>query len=76
MKEAALPIRGFVAQSIAKVIRKLPIHAFKISLHKLVNSIIVKGLRSTDLATREKARKALLRVIGEVSPRFLELIIN
>ena len=71
-----MPIRGFVAQSIAKVIRKLPIHSFKIHLHKLINAIIVKGLRSTDLATREKARKALLKVIGEVSPRFLELIIN
>lgn len=69
-----LPLRGFVAVSIAKVIRKLPIQQFQVQLQKLINAIVVKGLRANDLATREKARKALLKVISEVSPRFLGLI--
>ena len=75
-RDGVLPIRGFVAVSIAKVIRKLPIHQFKVQLQKLVNAIVVKGLRANDLATREKARTALLKVISEVSPRFLELIFS
>jgi hypothetical protein len=33
-------------------------------------------LREKDLNTREKARKALIKVIGEVSPRFLTLILQ
>lgn len=37
---------------------------------------MVKGLREKDLNTREKARKALIKVIGEVSPRFLTLILQ
>ncbi len=69
-------IRSFVAVAIAKVIRKLPVPAFKLHLQKLVNLIVVKGLRVKDLNTREKARKALIKVIQEVSPRFLTLIIQ
>jgi hypothetical protein len=42
----------------------------------LINTIVVKGLREKDLNTREKARKALIKVIGEVSPRFLTLILQ
>lgn len=37
---------------------------------------MVKGLRAGDLTVREKARKALIKVIGEVSPRFLHIIFN
>jgi U3 small nucleolar RNA-associated protein 20 len=69
-------IRAFVAVSIAKVIRKLPVDLFSLHLQKLVNLIVVKGLREKDLNTREKARKALIKVIGEVSPRFLTLILQ
>lgn len=39
-----------------------------------MNLIVTKGLREKDLNTREKARKALVKVINEVSPRFLTLI--
>jgi len=67
-------VRGFVAVSVAKVIRKLPIHSFKAHLHKLVNLIVTEGLRSRDLTCREKARKALVKVVEEVSPRFLGMI--
>ena len=45
-------------------------------LKKLVNLIVVKGLRTKDLNAREKARKALIKIIQEVSPRFLTLIIQ
>lgn len=38
--------------------------------------IVVKGLREKELNTREKARKSLLKVIDEVSPRFITLIIQ
>ena len=69
-------IRAFVAVSIAKVIRKLPVDLFSLHLQKLINLIVVKGLREKDLNTREKARKALIKVIGEVSPRFLTLILQ
>jgi hypothetical protein len=37
---------------------------------------VIKGLRAKDLQTREKARKALLKVVGEVSPQFLTLIVQ
>ena len=36
--------------------------------------IVTQGLRSRELNAREKARKALVKVIEEVSPRFLTLI--
>jgi len=68
-------IRSFVAVSIAKVIRKLPVEQFSLYLQKLINLIVVKGLREKDLNTREKARKSLIKVIKEVSPRFLSLIL-
>lgn len=60
--------------AIAKVIRKLPPDAFRHQLGKLINLIVVKGLRSKSLLPREKARKALLKVVQEVSPRFLTII--
>ena len=64
-------MRSFVAVAIAKIIRKLPIQFFKSQLQKLVNLIVVKGLRAGDLNVREKARKSLIKVMEEVSPRFL-----
>lgn len=36
--------------------------------------IVVQGLRSRDLSHREKARKALVKLVDEVSPRFLSII--
>jgi U3 small nucleolar RNA-associated protein 20 len=60
--------------AVAKTIRKLPIPIFKIHLNKLINLIVTQGLRSRDITSREKARKALVKVIEEVSPRFLTLI--
>lgn len=62
--------------SIAKVIRHLPVEQFTLYLQKLVNLIVIKGLRVKDLNTREKARKALLKVIEEVSPRFMTMIMQ
>jgi len=35
---------------------------------------VVKGLREKDLNSREKARKSLVKVVDEVSSRFLTLI--
>ena len=69
-------MRSFVAIAIAKIIRKLPMQYFKSQLQKLINLIVVKGLRSPDLNVREKARKAMVKVIGEVSPRFLQIFFN
>ena len=69
------PIRSYVAVCIAKIIRRLPIPQFTNQLNKLVNLIVIKGLRAKDLQTREKARKALLKVVGEVSPQFLTMIV-
>lgn len=37
---------------------------------------MIKGLRQKELNTRDKARRALLKVIEEVSPRFMTLIIQ
>ena len=62
--------------AIAKIIRKLPIQFFKSQLSKLINLIVVKGLRAGDLTVREKARRALIKVLGEVSPRFLQIFFN
>lgn len=70
------PIRSFVAVAIAKIIRKLPIPLFRSQLQKLLNQIVTEGLRSSDVAIREKARKALVKVLGEVSPRFLQMIFH
>jgi hypothetical protein len=36
--------------------------------------IVNQGLRSRDLSHREKARKALKKVIEELSPRILSLV--
>jgi len=38
--------------------------------------IVVQGLRSKDLSHREKARKALVKLVDEVSPRFLTVIFD
>ena len=67
-------IRGFVVVCLAKTIRKLPPATFSNRLSKLVNMIVVQGLRSRDLSHREKARKALIKLVDEVSPRFLSII--
>ena len=69
-------IRSFVAVSIAKVIRRLPVQQFTLYLHKLINLIVIKGLRTKDLNARDKARKALVKVINEVTPRFLSMILK
>jgi len=37
---------------------------------------VVKGLREKDINTREKGRKALVKVTQEVSPKFLFLIVR
>jgi U3 small nucleolar RNA-associated protein 20 len=67
-------IRGFVVVCLAKTIRKLPLPKFNARLQKLVNLIVVQGLRSRDLSHREKARKALVKLVDEISPRFLSVI--
>ena len=67
-------IRSFVTVCYAKTIRKLPPAKFNVKLHKFVNLIVVQGLRSRDLSHREKARKALVRLVQEVSPRFLGMV--
>jgi len=40
----------------------------------MVNMIVTQGLRSRDLSHREKGRKALKKVIEELSPRILSLV--
>ena len=75
-RNAQEPIRGFVAVAIAKIIRKLPLQFFRSQLQKLINLIVNKGLRSSDLNIREKARNALIKVLAEVSPRFLQIVLN
>lgn len=65
-----------MAVSIAKVIRRLPVQQFTLYLHKLINLIVIKGLRTKDLNARDKARKALVKVIHEVTPRFLSMILK
>lgn len=75
-KKDTATIRSYVAVTIAKVIRKLPVDQFKLHLQKLINLIVVKGLREKDLFTREKARKSMMKVIDEVSPRFITLIVQ
>ena len=67
-------VRSFVCVAIAKIIRRLTVGTFILQLRKLINAIVVKGLREKDLLAREKARKALVRVVAEVSPKFLALI--
>lgn len=37
---------------------------------------MTKGLRAGDLVVREKARRALIKVLEEVSPRFLQIVFN
>ena len=69
-------IRGFVTVCYAKTIRKLAPNKFNNKLHKLVNLIVVWGLRSKDLSHREKARKALVKLVEEISPRFLSVVFD
>jgi hypothetical protein len=67
-------IRSFVAECYVKTIRKLPFKNFNNSLSRLITIIVTKGLRSKELGHREKARKALIKVIKEVSPRYLGVV--
>lgn len=62
-------IRSFVVLSILKVIRKLPLHSFQNGLNKLVSTIVSKGLRQKGIACRDKGRKALVKLLTELSPR-------
>lgn len=64
--------RSFVVVCYAKAIRKLPAHSFKRHLQKLINMIVVHGLRARELSYREKARKAMHKLIQEVTPFFLK----
>lgn len=66
--------RSFVVVCYAKTIRKLKTSVFNTLLHKLINAVVVHGLRARELSYREKARKALARLIEEVSPRFLSAV--
>ena len=67
--EAPPIIRSFVVMSIVKTIRKLPLHIFQNSLSKLVSTIVSKGLRQRDTGCRDKGRKALLKLLQEITPR-------
>lgn len=62
-------IRSFVVLGIIRLLRKLPQHIFQNQLGKLVTTIVSKGLRQRELNCREKGRKALLKIIQELSPR-------
>ena len=62
-------IRSFVVLSIARTLRHLPRHNCQHGRQKLVSTIVSKGLRQKDLTCKEKGRKALLRLIEELSPR-------
>lgn len=64
--------RSFVVVCYAKAIRKLPVALFERHLRRLINMIVVNGLRARELSYREKARKAILKLVQEVSPLFLE----
>jgi|LauGreDrversion4_2_1035121.scaffolds.fasta_scaffold14498_1 hypothetical protein len=44
-EESTPVIRSFVVLSIARLIRKLPLHVFSNSLGKLITTIVSKGLR-------------------------------
>lgn len=68
--------RSFAVVCYAKAIRALEVPMFNRQLHKLINSIVVQGLRSRELAYREKARKSLLKLLGELTPAFLGAIIE
>jgi len=39
-----------------------------------VNSIVINGLRSRELSYRENARKALIKLIDEISPFFFSVV--
>ena len=67
-------IRSFAVVSIVRTIRKLPLDKFENLLSKLINTIITVGLRSKHLTSREKARKALVKVLTETSPKFIPLV--
>ena len=68
--------RAFAVVCYAKAIRALDIPMFNRQLHKLINSIVVQGLRSRELSYREKARKTLVKLLGELSPAFLGAIFD
>lgn len=66
--------RAFAVVCYAKSIRKLQPRDFNIHLRRLVNSIVIQGLRSRELSYREKARKALIKLIDEISPFFMNVV--
>ncbi len=45
-------------------------------MYRLVNLIVVQGLRSKDLSHREKGRKALVKVLDEIGPQFLHAVFD
>lgn len=67
-------VRSFVAECYVKTIRKLPHAKFLGHLKRLVNLVVSNGLRSRELAHREKARKALLKIMQDLTPSYLFLV--
>lgn len=55
--------------SIAKTLRKLPPSIFRSQLSKLVSTLVSRGLRQRETSCRDKGRKALLKLLEELSPR-------
>ena len=69
-------VRSFVVLAVVKTLRHLPVPAFQYGLGKIMSTVVSKGLRSRDIGSREKSRKALLKVIEELKPKmFLPLLI-
>ena len=66
-------IRSFVVLSIIKLLRKMPLNTFQHGIGKLVSTIVSKGLRQRELSCREKGRKALLKLVQELTPRAVTL---
>lgn len=67
-------VRSFVVVCYVQTIRKLPFSSFDTCLHRVVNMIVTQGLRSRDLSHREKARKALVRLMSELRAEFLPVV--
>lgn len=68
--------RSFAVVCYAKAIRQLEPSVFHRHLRKLVNMVVVQGLRSRELSYREKARKSLLKLASELGAKYLAQIFD
>lgn len=68
--------RSFAVLCYVKAIKHLDVSIFRRHLNKLIGMVVLQGLKTRELNYREKARKALLKLLVELGPNYIELVFD